>query len=101
MLDKITNVILASISDYGEQTQNPGLKNPENNMILYGKGSPVDSIGLVSIIVNTEQQIEEQFGVNITLADEKALSQRNSPFRSVQAMAEYISSLMELSQNVQ
>ena len=53
-----------------------------------------NSIGLVSIIVSTELQLEETFGETLTLADEKAMSQRNSPFRTIDTMAEYIVSIM-------
>jgi hypothetical protein len=36
-----------------------------------------------------EQAIEEQLNVSVRLADEKALSQRHSPYRSVGTLAAY------------
>lgn len=60
------------------------------NTVLFGDSGKLDSLGLVNLIVTTEQKVEEQFGVTITLADEKAMSQRNSPFRTVESLAEYI-----------
>lgn len=62
--------------------------------VLYGSSGALDSLGLVNVIVVVEQQIEKEFGVIITLADEKALSQKNSPFRTIGTLAEYISSVL-------
>ncbi len=56
---------------------------------LFGGGGLLDSMGLVALVIAVEQAIEEQFKVNIRLADEKALSQRNSPYRSVGTLAAY------------
>ena len=57
---------------------------------LFGEGGGLDSISLVTLIVAVEQAVEDEFEVCITLADEKAMSQRNSPFRSIAALAEYV-----------
>ena len=57
---------------------------------LYGQEGELDSLGLVNFIVAAEQEFDETFGVPVTLADERALSQRESPFRTIQSLAEYI-----------
>jgi hypothetical protein len=46
---------------------------------------------LISII---EEKIFDNFGTTITLADEKAMSQHNSPFRSIKTLADYINKLL-------
>jgi len=45
--------------------------------------------------VAVEQTIEDKYGASISLADEKALSQRNSPYRTVGSLAEYASRLIQ------
>lgn len=57
---------------------------------LYGDKSEIDSLSLVNIIVLTEQKIEDEFNITINLADEKAMSQKNSPFRTIETFVEYI-----------
>jgi acyl carrier protein len=57
---------------------------------LFGEGGRLDSMGLVNLIVAVEQKIEEKFARTVVLADERAMSQRRSPFRSVAALAGYI-----------
>jgi acyl carrier protein len=63
-------------------------KTPET--VLFGKAGVLDSLGLVNLIVATERNIMNQFGVTVTLADERALSQNHSPFASVGSLADYI-----------
>lgn len=63
-------------------------KSPESR--LFGRQSNVDSLGLVSLIIQTEREIEDACGVAVTLADERALSMQNSPFRSIEALAAFI-----------
>jgi acyl carrier protein len=66
---------------------------------LYGKKSILDSLGLVSLIVAVETAIEEELDVSITLADEKAMSQKNSPFKTIGTLADYIFLLLEEQKN--
>ena len=56
---------------------------------LFGKEGLFDSMGLVSLIVAVEQEIEDRHGTSVALADEKALSQSSSPYRTIGTLAEY------------
>ena len=57
---------------------------------LFGGGGPVDSMALVSLVVELEEYIEDEFGINVILADEKAMSKRTSPFSRVSNLIDYI-----------
>ena len=59
-----------------------------------GRGGALDSLGLVNLIVAVEQVIETATGQSITLADERALSQKNSPFANIGSLAVYIQTLL-------
>ena len=62
---------------------------------LYGSSSALDSLGLVNFIVAAEQEIERSFGTSIVLADDRALAQDPSPFRSIGDLADYIRVLLK------
>ncbi|MBM3560235.1 MAG: acyl carrier protein [Alphaproteobacteria bacterium] len=62
---------------------------------LFGENGELDSFGLVTLIVGVELRLGERFGVPVTLADERAMSQRNSPFRSVGTLADYSIGLLQ------
>jgi acyl carrier protein len=68
-------------------------KAPETRLL--GAGSVLDSMQLVSLIVAIEREVEDTFGITLTLADEKALSMNASPFRSIQSLADYIGILIK------
>ena len=62
---------------------------------LLGRRSILDSMGLVTLLVNIEQRIDEDHGMTITIADERAMSQENSPFLTVKSLSEYTWLLIE------
>jgi acyl carrier protein len=68
------------------------IKAPETRLL--GAQSVLDSMRLVSLIVTIEREVEDAFGVALTLADERALSMKESPFRSIQSLADYIGILI-------
>lgn len=61
---------------------------------LIGQGAILDSLGLVSLIVEVEQRLSDELGIDLILADERAMSQKRSPFRSIGALADYIYELI-------
>ena len=71
---------------------NPLKKNIDT--VLLGKGTNIDSLGLVNLIVAIEQKIEDKFGILLTIVNERAMSQKNSPFRTVRSLFDYIAVLL-------
>lgn len=61
---------------------------------LFGGNSLLDSTALVSFLIEVEQQINDTAGTNIVIADERAMSQKRSPFRSIGSLADYIQTLL-------
>jgi len=99
METKTLNVIYSSIDQYNNQVNdNLKLKNSSNS-ILMGSKSNLDSLALVNLIVIIEQNIEDEFDVSIAIADERAMSQKHSPFRTVGTLADYIEILLKENKN--
>ena len=91
---KILNVIYRVIDDINDQEDQTQAITKSLDTILMGSGSDLDSLGIVNFIVAVEQNIEDDFDVTITLADERALSQEVSPFRTVRSLSDYITVLI-------
>jgi acyl carrier protein len=68
------------------------IKAPETRLL--GSQSALDSMHLVSLIITIEREVEDAFGVGLTLVDERALSMKESPFRSIRSLADYIGILI-------
>ncbi len=67
-------------------------KTPKTQLL--GSESVLDSMQLVTLIITIERELEDTFGVALTLANERALSMNESPFRSIQSLTDYIGILM-------
>ena len=65
------------------------------DVVLYGHGSSLDSLGLVRLLIDVEQRVNDRYGLTIALMDEKAMSQKHSPFRTVNSLADYLVKLIE------
>tara|TARA_B100000767_G_C19721867_1_gene517658 strand:- start:876 stop:1160 length:285 start_codon:yes stop_codon:yes gene_type:complete len=50
---------------------------------LFNGREGLDSLGLVTLLINIEQKIESEYGTSLTIADEKAMSEKNSPFKTI------------------
>ena len=53
----------------------------------------------MSLLITIEREVEDTIGVTLTLADERALSMKESPFRTIQSLASYIEVLISEAQN--
>lgn len=66
---------------------------------LFGPDSGVDSFTLVNLVIGSEQQILDRLDAAITLASEQAMSRRNSPFRTIDTLADYALELVDESRH--
>ena len=58
--------------------------------ILYGSGGSLDSLGLVSLLMDVEEAVSARSGRPLVLTDEHAMSQRRNPFRTVGSLTDYV-----------
>ena len=86
--------VLEAVAEYNEQlNEEQRLElNPETRLL--GKSSKLDSFGLVNLIIVVEEKLYDKFDKSITLADDRAMSQEHSPFRSVQSLSDYAYTLL-------
>lgn len=95
MREKISELILDQINAYNEELDEKIDTSIGKQAILFGKGTVLDSVDLVSLIVSIEQAVEDTFDQTIILADARAMSQKNSPFRTVGTLSDYIAMLLK------
>jgi hypothetical protein len=63
------------------------------NATIFGADSPLDSLGLVALLIDVEEALNDR-GAAVTLTDARAMSQTRSPFRGVQPLVDYIGQLV-------
>lgn len=87
-------VVLEEI--YGAIQRTNELREPDARIacaedpILYGPGGSLDSLGLVSLLMDVEEAVSARTGRPLILADEHAMSQRHNPFRTVGSLSDYV-----------
>ena len=59
---------------------------------IFGADSPLDSLGLVGLLLDIEDALQSA-GYSIVLSDERAVSRKHSPFRTVDSLVAYIAAL--------
>jgi D-alanine--poly(phosphoribitol) ligase subunit 2 len=91
---KIRAVVYGVVDDLNEQSPNRPPIPKSDDAVLFGQNGSLDSLGLVHFVVGVEQGIAEGFGVDITLASDRAMSRRNSPFRTIHSLVEFIGELL-------
>lgn len=61
---------------------------------LFGVDATLDSLSLVSVIVDVEIGIATELGISVALTDDRAMNQEISPFSDVKALINYINVLL-------
>ena len=92
-MKKVNEIVLDVLNELGEMDEKEDLINASESTILFGRN--FDSMGIVMLTVEIEEQIFDEYGTEIILADERAMSQKTSPFRNVKTLVKYIESLIE------
>ena len=62
---------------------------------LFGPDATLDSLSLVSVIVDVEAGVADGFSRPVSLTDDEAMGQPVSPFSSVATLADYVVKLLE------
>lgn len=96
MLDKeaIQDIILQALNNINDE------RGPDEKLAvgldtrLFGTDAVLDSLSLVSVIVDVESAVSEQSGREISLTDDRAMGQDISPFTDVDSLTFYILQLL-------
>lgn len=87
-------LILHRLARLGKELGKPALVQADEQTRLFGESSRLDSIGLVTLMADLEEDVHETCGVWIVIADERAMSRLASPFRRVGLLADHLVELV-------
>ena len=88
--EEIQNTIFQALKDLNNERKLEDQLVVSMDRRLFGFEADLDSLSLVSLIVDVEDAISNQAKIVISLTDDRAMSQTNSPFSDVRALTEYI-----------
>jgi len=91
MKDKVEEIVFRIIANNSENLS-IGIINQET--LLLSEGSAIDSMTIVSIIVDLESELSDTFKKEISLSDDNSMSRKISPYANVKNLVEYILELL-------
>ena len=87
-------LVLRRLAALGRELGKPELERADEQTRLFGEAAALDSIGLVTLIADLEEDIRQVTGRDVVLADEQAMSRLTSPFRRAGLLADHIVALL-------
>jgi acyl carrier protein len=93
--EQVREVLERAIQEVNASLSNPIPSNAPDDTTLYGREGVLDSLALVTLLSSLEEGIEDTFGLSFTLADERAMSQTRSPFRTIGSLTDYVMLLIQ------
>jgi acyl carrier protein len=88
--DRIVEIVRRSVAEVNEELRDDVKLDGDAETVLYGRGAKIASMTLVSLIVAVEENLRGEFGLAVTLANEKAMSMERSPFKTLGSLIAYV-----------
>lgn len=82
------DIVLNALNNLNRELETPISVTPET--CLFGEAAVIDSLALVSVIVDVETEASTALGRPVSLTDDRAISQDVSPFTTPQTLADYL-----------
>jgi acyl carrier protein len=91
---EIQKLITECLHNLNEELEKDARFEITEGMTLFGSGSPLDSMALVTLIMDVETAVLDASGIDISLVTQEAMSRTRSPFRTPEILAEYIGEIL-------
>lgn len=93
--ERVLHAIYEAVDSLNKQLP-PGVSVEKSlDAPLYGKSGKLESLDFVTLIMEVEEKLKDEFGVDIMVADDNLLSKESSPFSSLGKLAEYLTDIVE------
>ena len=92
--EKVLEIILRALQSLNDELPAEEKFEAGPATSLFGSNATLDSLALVSVIVDVEGDVSSALGRSISLTDDRAMSQEISPFDDVQTLLNYIMTLV-------
>jgi acyl carrier protein len=93
--DRILQLALAAVENLNQELDAGQKLEVSPDMPLFGANAVLDSLQLVSVIVDVETSLAEALGFPLSLTDDHAISQSDSLYRTPASLTAYISSRLQ------
>jgi hypothetical protein len=88
--ETIETVILSALHSLNNELPDDAKIQVNGQTALFGVDAMIDSLSLVSLIVDIESALNSDHGLEISLTDDRAMTRSVSPYTDVAALKSYI-----------
>ncbi len=88
--ERITNVVYKAVDELNQQLPKGSQIEKTLDAPLYGASGKLESLDFVTFIMEVEENMKQELGTDLTIADENLLSKEKSPFSSLRTLIEYL-----------
>lgn len=93
--DTVLDVVYQALNALNSELADGDKVEVNEKLKLFGSDASLDSLALVSVIVDVESAISDTFHLPISLTDDRAVSREISPFADVKSLVDYIMELLQ------
>ena len=98
-LEKVVKIVIDQVEQLRDTLTEEQKFEVNKDTKLFGNNSNIDSLSLVSIIVDLEMLFSDEHGFDISLTDDRAMTREISPFDSVSSLVDFIFEIINEKQN--
>jgi acyl carrier protein len=95
--DEIESIIYGAISALNAEREPDDQIQASPRTALFGLDADLDSLSFVSLVTDVETSLNVDHGLDVALADDRAMSRPQSPYDTVSTLTDYIVELLEAS----
>jgi len=88
--ETVFSIISLAVSELNEELEYDHLNELHNETPIFEGELALDSLSLVSLIVDIEDKISDAYDCDVVLASDKAMSMLNSPYRNIGSLVAFV-----------
>ncbi|MCX6145660.1 MAG: hypothetical protein NTW25_00190 [Candidatus Kapabacteria bacterium] len=92
--EQVLEIVIENVKNLVETFPIDQQFNVTEQTVLFANGSSIDSLSLVTVIVDLETVFATDYNKDISLTDDRAMTRSISPFETVSSLVDYIVELI-------
>lgn len=92
--EEILNIVVSTVKDLVDTFPDADRFEVNEQTVLFGQNASIDSLSLVSVVVDLEGIFYNNYNLELSLTDDRAMTRPVSPFSSISALTDYIAELI-------
>ena len=93
--ERIVSAVYSAVDDLNGQLPAGTRIEKTPDAPLYGKAGKLESLDFVTFIMEVEEKVRAEFGVDVMITDENLLSKEKSPFSTLGTLTEYLEGVLK------